>query len=211
MKLLKLTLLTLVFSLLNACSDDNDSRPLETTKIQLEPQFVNTDEMPKVLMQTSMGDIEIALDDKKAPLSVKNFLAYTEKGFYNGTIFHRVISDFMIQGGGYTTDHQKKDNMPQIQNEANNGLRNEDYTVAMARTGYPHSATSQFFINTKNNRFLNHSSESSQGWGYAVFGIVTKGRDVVDKIEAVETGRTAPFPSDVPKTQVIIKSVALLK
>ena len=124
---------------------------------------------------------------------------------------HRVIKDFMVQGGGFTTDYEKKDTQKGINNEATNGLRNEKYTVAMARTNDPHSATAQFFINTKNNSFLNHTSQSSRGWGYAVFGIVTKGRDIVDKMNTVATGSAGPFSSDAPAEQIVIKSVQVLK
>lgn len=158
-----------------------------------------------------MGDIELGLDTELAPESVKNFLGYVESGYFSNTIFHRVINDFMIQGGGFTTDYEKKDTKAAIQNEAANGLRNEEYTLAMARTGAPHSATAQFFINTKNNSFLNHTRESPNGWGYAVFGIVTKGQDVVDKIEAVKTGAGGPFHQNAPQELVVIQSMELIK
>ncbi len=209
MKLLKLTVLALIFSLLNACSDNDDAQPVTTPT--LSTQFTNTDSLTKVLMTTSLGDIEIALDSELAPETVKNFLAYTDSGFFSGTIFHRVIKDFMVQGGGFTADYEKKDTQKGVNNEATNGLRNEKYTVAMARTNDPHSATAQFFINTKNNSFLNHTSQSSRGWGYAVFGIVTKGRDIVDKMNTVATGSAGPFSSDAPAEQIVIKSVKVLK
>jgi len=163
-----------------------------------------------VVIETSVGDITLELDDKKAPKSVENFMAYAVSGFYNSTIFHRVIKDFMIQGGGFTTDYNKKETMKAIQNEATNGLRNDKYTIAMARTSDPHSATAQFFINTKNNVFLNHTNKSMRGWGYAVFGKVTKGFKVVDKINEVRTGPGGPFRSDAPREQVIIKTIRLL-
>ncbi len=166
---------------------------------------------PKVNMQTSIGTIVIELNAEKAPKSVANFLRYVEKGFYNGTIFHRVIKDFMIQGGGFTPDYKKKPTHAAIKNEAQNGLKNERGTIAMARTGAPHSATGQFFINTVNNKFLNHTAPNIMGWGYTVFGKVTKGMDVVDKIRAVKTGRGGQFPSDVPQTPVIIEKVSLVK
>ncbi len=163
------------------------------------------------VIETSEGNITVELDDKKAPKSVENFMAYAISGFYNGTIFHRVIKDFMIQGGGFTEDYQKKQTNSPIQNEANNGLMNKKYTIAMARTNRPHSATSQFFINTKDNDFLNHSGQNPRGWGYAVFGKVTAGFEVVDKINAVNTGPGGPFRQDAPRTQVVIKAVRLVE
>jgi peptidyl-prolyl cis-trans isomerase B (cyclophilin B) len=155
------------------------------------------------------GVITLELDAEKAPKSVANFLAYVNKGHYNKTIFHRVIDGFMIQGGGFEPGMTQKPTDEPIENEANNGLRNDHYTVAMARTGEPHSATAQFFINVSNNDFLNHTAPSRQGWGYAVFGKVVEGTDVVDKIRAVSTGRRG-FHDDVPKEDVVIeKAVAL--
>jgi peptidyl-prolyl cis-trans isomerase B (cyclophilin B) len=155
------------------------------------------------------GVITLELDAEKAPKSVANFLAYVNKGHYNGTIFHRVIPGFMVQGGGMEPGMKQKDCDAPIENEANNGLKNANYTVAMARTGDPHSATAQFFINVSDNGFLNHTAPSSQGWGYAVFGKVIAGTDVVDKIKAVKTGRKG-FHDDVPKDDVVIeKAVAL--
>jgi peptidyl-prolyl cis-trans isomerase B (cyclophilin B) len=155
------------------------------------------------------GVITLELDQDKAPKSVENFLAYVNKGHYNGTIFHRVIPGFMVQGGGMEPGMKQKDCDAPIQNEANNGLKNANYTVAMARTGDPHSATAQFFVNVADNGFLNHTAPSAQGWGYAVFGKVVSGTDVVDKIKAVKTGRKG-FHDDVPKDDVIIeKAVAL--
>jgi peptidyl-prolyl cis-trans isomerase B (cyclophilin B) len=155
------------------------------------------------------GVITLELDQDKAPKSVENFLTYVNKGHYNGTIFHRVIPGFMVQGGGMEPGMKQKDCDAPIQNEANNGLKNANYTVAMARTGDPHSATAQFFINVADNGFLNHTAPSAQGWGYAVFGKVVSGADVVDKIKAVKTGRTG-FHDDVPKEDVVIeKAVAL--
>lgn len=163
------------------------------------------------VIETSEGNITIELDEKKAPKSVENFMAYAVSGFYNGTIFHRVIKDFMIQGGGFTGDYQRKPTNTPVQNEANNGLMNKKYSIAMARTNRPHSATSQFFINTKDNDFLNHSGQTPRGWGYAVFGKVTSGFDVVDKINAVSTGPGGPFRSDAPREQVIIKTIRPVK
>ena len=163
-----------------------------------------------VTIKTNHGDITLELDAKNAPVTVQNFLSYVESGHYNGTIFHRVISNFMIQGGGFEPGMKQKNVTAPIPNEANNGLKNDEYTVAMARTGDPHSATAQFFINVKDNDFLNFSSETSQGWGYAVFGKVTEGSDVVDKIRDVETGQKGPF-GDVPNEDVIIESVSVVE
>ena len=158
---------------------------------------------------TNYGVITLELDQDKAPKSVANFLAYVAKGHYNNTIFHRVIPGFMVQGGGMEPGMAQKSTDAPIENEANNGLKNLNYTVAMARTGDPHSATAQFFINVSDNTFLNHTAPSMQGWGYAVFGKVVKGSEVVDKIKAVATGRKG-FHDDVPKEDVIIeKAVAL--
>ncbi|RZJ07713.1 MAG: peptidyl-prolyl cis-trans isomerase [Acidovorax sp.] len=155
------------------------------------------------------GVITLELDEAKAPKSVANFLSYVNKGHYNNTIFHRVIPGFMVQGGGFEPGMTQKTSDAPIENEANNGLKNANYTVAMARTSDPHSATAQFFINVADNGFLNHTAPSAQGWGYAVFGKVVGGADVVDKIKAVKTGRKG-FHDDVPNEDVIIeKAVAL--
>ena len=155
------------------------------------------------------GVVTLELDRAKAPKSVENFLAYAKKGHYDNTVFHRVIPGFMVQGGGFEPGMTQKPTGAEIENEANNGLKNDKYTVAMARTNAPHSATAQFFINASNNGFLNHTAPSAQGWGYAVFGKVVAGTDVVDKIEAVKTARKG-FHDDVPKDDVIIeKAVAL--
>jgi len=156
-----------------------------------------------------LGVITLELDAEKAPKSTANFLAYVNKGHYNNTIFHRVIPGFMIQGGGFEPGMTQKPTDAEIENEANNGLKNNNYTVAMARTQAPHSATAQFFINVADNGFLNHTAPSLQGWGYAVFGKVVKGTEVVDQIKGVKTGRKG-FHDDVPKEDVIIeKAVAL--
>jgi peptidyl-prolyl cis-trans isomerase B (cyclophilin B) len=158
---------------------------------------------------TGYGVITLELDQDKAPKSVANFLAYVNKGHYDNTVFHRVIPGFMVQGGGMEPGMNQKPCDAPIENEANNGLKNNNYTVAMARTGDPHSATAQFFINVSDNTFLNHTAPSAQGWGYAVFGKVIAGTDVVDKIKAVKTGRKG-FHDDVPKDDVILeKAVAL--
>ena len=159
-----------------------------------------------VKFETNMGEILLELDEKKAPKTVANFIAYVEKGHYDGTIFHRVIDGFMIQGGGMTADMKEKMTNAPIENEADNGLKNTAYTVAMARTMDPHSATAQFFINVKNNDFLDHSAKTPNGWGYAVFGKVAKGHGVVNQIKAVQTGRKGVH-DDVPLEPVeIIKA-----
>jgi len=156
-----------------------------------------------------MGVITIELDGEKAPKSAENFLAYVNKGHYDRTIFHRVIDGFMIQGGGFEPGMTQKPTDAPIDNEANNGLKNDKYTLAMARTQAPHSATAQFFINVADNGFLNHTAPSLQGWGYAVFGKVVKGTEIVDQIRGVKTGRNG-FHDDVPKEDVVIeKAVAL--
>jgi peptidyl-prolyl cis-trans isomerase B (cyclophilin B) len=157
----------------------------------------------QVELHTNHGLIKIELDAEKAPLSAANFLAYVRKGHYDGTIFHRVIKGFMIQGGGFEVGMTQKPTDATIQNEANNGLKNAHYTLAMARTSAPHSATAQFFINTTNNGFLDFKSESPSGWGYAVFGRVIEGKDVVDKIEKVRTGNAGGH-GDVPLEAVVI-------
>jgi len=156
-----------------------------------------------VEMQTSAGTIQIELDDEHAPVSVQNFLDYVRKGHYDGTVFHRVIKGFMLQGGGFDADMNQKPTAPNIKNEANNGLKNKRYTLAMARTSAPHSASSQFFINTADNGFLDFTAESAQGWGYAVFGRVVQGTEVVDTIEKVRTGNKSGH-SDVPLESVTI-------
>jgi len=165
---------------------------------------------PIVNMQTNLGTIVIELNAEKAPKTVENFLRYVNEGFYDGTIFHRVIKNFMIQGGGFTKDYNKKTTHKPIKNEANNGLSNVRGTIAMARTGDPHSATAQFFINVKDNTFLNYRDSPTRKWGYAVFGKVTDGMDVVDKIRKTNTGRGGPFRKDVPQTPVIIEKVSVV-
>jgi peptidyl-prolyl cis-trans isomerase B (cyclophilin B) len=155
------------------------------------------------------GVLTLELDSAKAPKTVANFLAYVNQGHYNGTIFHRVIEDFMIQGGGFDADMKQKPADATVDNEANNGLKNQKYTVAMARTSDPHSAGAQFFINTKNNDFLNHTAPSAQGWGYCVFGKVVGGTEIVDKLNDVATGRKG-FHDDVPKEAVVIDKAVTL-
>lgn len=161
-----------------------------------------------ITLHTNYGDIIIELDFDKAPKTAANFKQYVEDGFYNGTIFHRVIDGFMIQGGGFTEDFEQKETRATIENEADNGLQNLTGTLAMARTNDPHSATAQFFINVKDNSFLNHSGKNSSGWGYCVFGKVTGGMDVVNKIKGVKTGSKG-FHQDVPKEAVIIQSATI--
>jgi peptidyl-prolyl cis-trans isomerase B (cyclophilin B) len=165
---------------------------------------------PKVALHIAgYGVVTIELDQEHAPKSTANFLAYVASGHYDNTIFHRIIPGFMVQGGGMEAGMKQKQTKAPIENEANNGLKNNNYTLAMARTGDPHSATSQFFINVSNNDFLNHTGETSQGWGYAVFGKVVGGTEIVDKLKSVKTGRSG-FHDDVPNEDVVIeKAVAL--
>ncbi|GHD30346.1 peptidylprolyl isomerase [Parahalioglobus pacificus] len=163
-----------------------------------------------VIMRTTFGDIKLELDAERAPKTVENFLMYAREGFFNGTIFHRVIDNFMIQGGGFDTEMQQKSTQEPIENEADNGLKNDTATIAMARTMDPHSATAQFFINVKDNDFLNHSGKTMQGWGYAVFGKVVEGEEVLDKIRAVPTTSRAGH-QDVPVDPVIIESVDIVE
>lgn len=163
----------------------------------------------QVLMTTTVGPITLELDAENAPKTVENFLSYVTDGFYNGTIFHRVIDNFMIQGGGFCADMEQKETKEPVENEANNGLKNDRGTIAMARTQDPHSATAQFFINVQDNDFLNHTAENIQGWGYAVFGKVTDGEDVLDKIRCVQTGSQMGH-QDVPMEPIIIESIALI-
>lgn len=165
--------------------------------------------MTNVLLKTNHGDIKLELNAEKAPVTVANFIEYVKSGHYNGKIFHRVIDGFMIQGGGMDKDMKETRSGKPIKNEANNGLKNDKYTIAMARTSDPHSATAQFFINIKDNDFLNFSGENAHGWGYAVFGKVTEGTEVVDKIKGVKTGRRG-MHDDVPTETVIIESAELV-
>jgi len=206
---------------LSACGTDtaetsNDSASQEIAKetadtiaAAMQPNDADATiaDQPKVTLSTNMGDIVLALDEQSAPLSVANFLAYADSGHYAGTIFHRVIADFMIQGGGFDEQYQQKTTLEPIKNEATNGLVNEKYTIAMARTGVVDSATSQFFINVKYNEFLDHRNTTAQGYGYAVFGKVIDGFDVVDAIAGLQTGSGGRFPTDVPAQPVIIQSV----
>ena len=161
-----------------------------------------------ILHIANHGAITLELDEGKAPITVANFLEYVRKGHYNGTVFHRVIPGFMIQGGGFAPGMEQKSTDKEIQNEANNGLKNDQYTIAMARTSAPHSASAQFFINVADNGFLNHKSPTPQGWGYAVFGKVVQGQEVVDQIAGVATGRRG-MHDDVPKEDVLIEKAEI--
>ena len=165
---------------------------------------------PKVELHIQgYGVVTLELDEQKAPKTVANFLAYVKKGHYDGTIFHRVIPGFMVQGGGFAPGMAQKPTDAMIENEANNGLKNDNYTVAMARTNAPHSASAQFFINVSDNGFLNHTAPTAQGWGYAVFGKVVDGKDVVDRIKAVRTGRKNGH-DDVPSDDVVIDKAVVV-
>ena len=198
---LKLTLYgILAVSVLNSCSKKND---------EAEMPIIEETKMTQVTIKTSLGDIQLELDAEKAPITVENFVSIANSGYYTDTIFHRVINGFMVQGGGLTADMSNKSSgTAPIQNEANNGLGNDRGTIAMARTMEPHSATSQFFINHKDNGFLNHTGENPQGWGYAVFGKVTEGMDVVDAIADVATGSSGGH-QDVPLEVINIESVTV--
>jgi cyclophilin family peptidyl-prolyl cis-trans isomerase len=166
---------------------------------------------PKVKMETSKGTIILELYPDKAPKSVANFLAYVNAGSYDGTIFHRVIKDFMNQGGGFDSDYKKVDVKDPVPNEAFNGLKNLKFTVAMARTNAPHSATNQFFINTADNAFLDHTEKSMRGWGYTVFGKVVEGENIVGAISRVPTGAGGPFAKDAPRTPILIEKMTEIK
>lgn len=165
---------------------------------------------PEIRINTNLGSITLELYADKAPKTVENFLSYVNEGFYNGTIFHRVIANFMIQGGGFGQSLTQKPTRPPIENEAANGLKNEIGTIAMARTSDPHSTTAQFFINVANNSFLNHTAPTLPGYGYAVFGKVTKGMEVVNKIATTPTGPKGMFANDVPRNTIVIESIELL-
>ncbi len=164
----------------------------------------------KISIETSMGVIKIELYNDKAPITSQNFIDYIKSGYFSGTIFHRVIKNFMIQGGGFTEEMQQKETQPPINNEADNGVGNKRGTIAMARTTDPHSATAQFFINLKDNDFLNFNKKTIEGWGYCVFGIVYEGLEVIDKIAEVKTGSNGPH-QDVPETPVIIDNISIEK
>jgi len=200
-KILKLALCSFALAfVLNSCSKKSDEAVMP---------IIKETSMTQVTIKTSMGDIHLELDGEKAPITVENFKTIAKSGYYDGTIFHRVINGFMVQGGGLNADMSNKSSgTAPIQNEANNGLVNDRGTVAMARTMEPHSATGQFFINHKDNGFLNHTGENAQGWGYAVFGKVTEGMDVVDAIADVATGSSGGH-QDVPLEVINIESVTV--
>lgn len=164
---------------------------------------------PRVKLVTTQGDIVLELNAEKAPNTTKNFLDYANAGFYDGTVFHRVIGNFMVQGGGFTSGMKQKETNAPIDNEADNGLKNDKYTVAMARTNDPHSATAQFFINVADNDFLNFTAPNPRGWGYAVFAKVVEGTDIVDKIKGVRTGNSG-FHQDVPVEEIVITKAEVL-
>jgi len=166
---------------------------------------------PKVRMETTKGVVVIELYPDKAPKTVENFLRYVNEGKYDGTIFHRVIKRFMNQGGGFTPDFKKVETFAPSKNEADNGLKNKRGTIAMARTGDPHSATNQFFVNTVDNAFLDHTSKSPSGWGYCVFATVVDGMDVMDRIAKVPTGASGPFQQDVPQEEILIQKVSVIE
>jgi peptidyl-prolyl cis-trans isomerase B (cyclophilin B) len=182
----------------------------EKPKPAEKPEVTETSS-PQVKLQTTLGDVVLKLDAKKAPLSVKNFLVYVKEGHYDGTIFHRVIPGFMAQGGGYTEKFQQKPTHPPIKNEADNRLLNKRGTIAMARTPDPDSATAQFFINYADNGFLDYKSSTPSGWGYAVFGEVVQGMDVVDKMATIPTGKGGPMPTDVPQTPIVIEKATVVE
>jgi peptidyl-prolyl cis-trans isomerase B (cyclophilin B) len=188
-------LITTLFALLLCCTVQSSHSTTQDNKTMVK-------------LHTTKGDFTIELNSEKAPNTVKNFLDYVNSGFYSGTIFHRVINNFMIQGGGFEANMTQKKTNPPIKNEATNGLKNDNYTVAMARTGDPHSATAQFFINVKDNNFLNYPGQD--GWGYCVFGKVVEGKEVVDAIRQVKTGNRSGF-QDVPLEDVIITKAEIVK
>ena len=195
----------------NTYSTLSEGEPVspQQSKIMTDPTTLGR--IINVKMDTSMGEVMLELYPDKAPDTVKNFLDYANAGSYDGTIFHRIIKDFMNQGGGYTTEYVKKDTNRPISNEAFNGLKNLRGTIAMARTSAPHSATSQFFINTADNTMLDHTAKTMRGWGYAVFGKVASGMDVIDNMANVQTGSGGPFQTDAPQKQIIIMKVSEVK
>jgi peptidyl-prolyl cis-trans isomerase A (cyclophilin A) len=222
--LLALVLLMPAFAFAQTTAPTTKPAPAKTAPAKSAPKATpakaKTNETPaadagaatKVLIKTSMGDMTVELYPDKAPKSVENFLTYVNSGFYDGTIFHRVIDNFMIQGGGFTRELRQKPTRPAIANEAKNGLSNTRGTLAMARTGDPNSATAQFFVNVVDNPRLDYTSDANGAtWGYAVFGKVVSGLDVVDKIKATPTGAQGPFKSDVPTTPVVIEKISVVK
>ncbi len=171
------------------------------------PQTADIPAFPRIQFETSHGTFVVELDGRKSPFTVVNFMRYVKAGHYEGTVFHRVIKNFVVQGGGYTEDYEEKPTQTPVPNEAGNGLSNERGTIAMARTGFPHSATSQFYINLKDNTALD---PNPQRWGYTVFGRVVEGMDVIDGMAAVPTGSAGPFPQDVPQAPIVVKVVTVL-
>ena len=200
--------LTLSFSALIHAQDTQDQPMNPDTAKAVES--ARADGKSVVELKTNLGSLFIALEDEKAPKSVENFLAYVKDDFYNGTVFHRVIEGFMIQGGGMDLRLEKKETKPPVQNEADNGLKNKKFTVAMARTGNPHSATAQFFINTADNHFLDHKSKTQSGWGYTVIGKLIGGERLAEWISKAPTGPAGPFPSDVPEIPLVIEKAGIL-
>lgn len=201
-------LLAISFLLVAVSLGFNNALAQSTSQTKQDTSPMSTS--PRVKLSTTAGDIVIELDGANAPKSTENFVAYVRDGFYDNTIFHRVIDGFMIQGGGFEPGMKQKNTRDPIENEANNGLKNNKYTIAMARTNDPHSATAQFFINVANNDFLNHTAPTSQGWGYAVFGKVVDGEAVIDQIRAVKTGN-AGFHQNVPVEDVIIEKATVVE
>ena len=199
-KIKTLVIFSAALLFLSSCGDRTSNNEIEN---------IMEKTMTQVTIKTSVGDIQLELNNEKAPITIENFKAIANSGYYEGTIFHRVINGFMVQGGGLTADMDNKSSgTSPIQNEANNGLANDRGTIAMARTMDPHSATSQFFINHKDNGFLNHTGENSQGWGYAVFGAVTEGMEIIDQIAEVATGSSGGH-QDVPVEVITIESVTI--
>jgi peptidyl-prolyl cis-trans isomerase B (cyclophilin B) len=176
---------------------------------RVDAALIYSPRMPEIplTLETEFGTVKIVLDQDRAPKTVENFLRYVDAGHFDGTIFHRVIPGFMAQGGGFDARYEKRPTQPPVQNEADNGLKNARGTLAMARTSDPHSATAQFFVNVSDNAFLDHSAKTQSGWGYTVFGKVTSGMDVIDKIVAVKTGAQGPFQKDAPLTPIVMKSL----
>ncbi len=201
-------LICLLFGIIALPLGAADSAP-SPAAVSSAASLKSNKEFPVVHIQTNLGLIQLELDSEKAPKTVANFLRYVEEGFYDGTIFHRVINNFMIQGGGFTAEYQQKNTHATIENEAKNGLKNVAGSIAMARTMDPHSASAQFFINVKDNDFLDYPGQD--GWGYAVFGKVSAGMDVVEKIKAVKTGAGGPFRTDAPQIPVIIEKAFVQK
>jgi len=212
-RLLLIAALAIPFAAFAAPKAATKAAPAKTTTKAKTDTATQAQANPKVLLHTSMGDITLELYPDKAPATVDNFLRYVKEGFYNGTVFHRVINNFMVQGGGWTKNlHRKRTHAP-IRNEANNGLSNLRGTVAMARTADPNSAAAEFFINVVDNKRLDYVADANGvvSWGYCVFGKVVSGMDVVDKMKAVETGPQGPFRSDVPKTPIVIEKASIVK